>query len=624
MRRLGAALGGAAIVLAARGVPAQEFAWANSVSGQSYAVATDGAGNVYVTGFYSGTGIFGNFSLPNAGLQDVFVAKLDPQGNVVWAKGMGGADYDAGTAVDVDVNGNVYVAGDFKASAQFGSFALNSAGSIDGFVEKLDPNGTVLWAKRFGGTGNDVGEALKIDGSGHVRLAGEFSDTATFGAYTAVSGGDLDVFVATLDSDGNFIQAARLGGGSARDEVNAIAIAADGAMFVTGAFQNVAVFGSFALSAGSLPTYEAYVVKLDSGGGVAWARSMGGANSDYGQGVGVDSLGNVYASGYFSESADFGPFHLIEYGGDSDDVFLVKLDSAGTFLWADGFGGSGPDQARGQITDAAGNSYVTGLFNDTAHFGPFSLTAGNVSGDAFFVKVDSAGAIQWASGTRTAGGNASGWGVALGPTGDLIGTGWCANTTTFGPLSVTSSGTYVTRLGACGSTFREDPSYGRLLFRPLCARDASVLGQDVYDAKSLTVSRSAGDTYWVSSSGTAFTPVVADDLLTVNGVDAGLGPYSGQPGVPPYHLGLPIDLSLVPVPSTDVTSRIPLGPAPVTFELRDTNRQIYGSTAIYLIQDCGMWLSGKSPTTLHYVTQQGLPQFEVRYGLLSTLRGSHG
>ncbi len=141
---------------------------------------------------------FGSTTLTSAGGGDVFVAKLDSSGTVVWARGFGASSGDRGYSVAVDSSGNAFVAGQFNNSVAFGSTTLTSAGGGEVFVAKLDSSGTVVWARGFGGTGLDRGYSVAVDPPGNVHVTGWFEATAAFGATSLTSAGDVDVFVLTM------------------------------------------------------------------------------------------------------------------------------------------------------------------------------------------------------------------------------------------------------------------------------------------------------------------------------------------------------------------------------------------------------------------------------------------
>jgi hypothetical protein len=186
----------------------------------------------------------------------------------------------------------------------------------------------------------------------------------------------------------------------------------------------------------------------------------------------------------------------------------------------------------------------------------------------------------------------------------------------------------------CAGAYRPDPTYGRLLFAPRCTADASTLpgspGQPhVYDTVQLPFFRGPRDrVLLVAAPAAEFARVVADDELRVNGISSGLGPYLDQPGKPPYTLGVPIQANRVPEPSQELdTTLVPLGASTPTFDLVDTDRQIYGNMAIYLALDCGIVLEGKSPTTIRFLSRDDAeagvpPVFDVISGFFGDLRAT--
>jgi hypothetical protein len=155
--------------------------------------------------------------------------------------------------------------------------------------------------------------------------------------------------------------------------------------------------------------------------------------------------------------------------------------------------------------------------------------------------------------------------------------------------------------GVCGY-FRDHSAYGRLLFSPLCTRDASDLTEDVYDSRSLGVGKSLYDGFYLSSDGMTFAPLVVDDAVHCDGQNSGLGPYEHQPGVPPYLIDHPIEHNFVPLPAHDISDLISDGHGEVLFELLDTQREIYGNTAVYLVRDCGIYLEKGENVTINWIS----------------------
>ena len=389
------------------------FVWAKRLGGTSTdtgnAIAVDASGNVYTTGYFKGIADFdpgiGTSDLTAVGNQDVFVSKLDSSGNFVWAKSFGAGSDDDATGVAVDASGNVYTTGTFRSTVDFdpGAGISNlTAVQPDVFVSKLDSSGNFVWAKSFGGTSTDNGNAIAIDASGNVYTTGYFYVTADFdpgaGIENLTSTGLQDVFVSKLDSSGNFVWAKRLGGTNT-DNGNAIAVDASGNVYTAGYFHETADFDPGAgienlTSAGGM---DGFVSKLDSSGDFVWAKSFGGTSTEFGRAVAVDAAGNVYTTGPFNVTADFDPgagtSNLTSAG--VADGFVSKLDSSGDFVWAKRLGGTNVQMPKAVAVDAAGNVYTTGDFQGTTDFDPGAGTSNLTSAglyDVFVSKLDSEGA----------------------------------------------------------------------------------------------------------------------------------------------------------------------------------------------------------------------------------------
>jgi hypothetical protein len=195
------------------------FVWAKSFGGSSldigYSITVDSSGNVYTLGIFRGTADFdpgaGTTNLTSAGINDLFVSKLDSSGALLWVKSFGGSENEIGYEIAVDSSGNVYTTGYFPGTADFdpgaGISNLTAVGSDDGFVSKLDSSGNFVWAKSFGGSSSDYLKSITFDSSGNIYTTGGFRDTVDFdpGAGTAnlTSAGSADVFVLRLSSTDN-------------------------------------------------------------------------------------------------------------------------------------------------------------------------------------------------------------------------------------------------------------------------------------------------------------------------------------------------------------------------------------------------------------------------------------
>ncbi|MCK4695233.1 MAG: SBBP repeat-containing protein, partial [Candidatus Cloacimonetes bacterium] len=229
-----------------------------------------------------------------------------------WATHAGGTDVDIGYGIAIDNAGNSYVTGYFAETANFGSYSLTSGGwRSDIFVAKMDVNGNWLWATQAGGTDHDVGYGITIDDVGNIYVTGWFNDIATFGYFSLNCSGDNDIFVAKMDADGNWLWATQAGG-TFYDEGNSITIDATGNCYVTGSFGDIAFFGSYFLT--SSGDWDIFVAKMDVNGNWLWATQAGGTDHDFGYGITIDDSGNSYVTGYFENIAFFSSYFLIGYG----------------------------------------------------------------------------------------------------------------------------------------------------------------------------------------------------------------------------------------------------------------------------------------------------------------------
>ena len=287
-------------------------------------VAVDGSGNVYTTGAFSGTVDFGAGNVTAAGNFDVFVTKLNSSGVHQWTTTFGGTSIAFGFGVAVDGSGNVHVTGYFDGTVDFSAGDVASAGDYDAFVTKLNSSGSHQWTTTFGGTGDDFGESVAVDGSGNVHVGGYFEGTVNFGAGNVTSAGNQDVFVTKLNSSGVHQWTTTLGG-TGTELAREVAVDGPGNVHVTGLFNGTVDFGAGDVT--SAGNSDVFVTKLNSSGAHQWTTTFGGTSYDFGWGVAVDGSSNVYSTGYFEGTVDFGAGNVTSAG--SYDVFVVKLNSAG-------------------------------------------------------------------------------------------------------------------------------------------------------------------------------------------------------------------------------------------------------------------------------------------------------
>jgi hypothetical protein len=393
--------------------------WGGSVDDFGYCVTVDGSGNVYVTGRFSGDSV--DFDPDptvvdphSSNGYDTYLSKFDSSGTFLWARTWGGNDIDSGYGVDVDGSGNVYVSGyfssisvDFDPDPTAVDLHLSNGGS-DIFLSEFDPSGTFVWAQTWGGSDFDDGWGVAVDGSGTAVVTGRFSgDLADFDPDPGAddlhsSNGGRDIFLSEFDSSGNFLWA-RTWGGSNDDWGDGVAVDGSGNIYLSGGFAGTSVdFDPDPVAVdlhSSNGSPDIFLSKFDSSGYFVWARTWGGSNYDYGNGVAVDGAGDVYVPGLFQgASVDFDPDPAAVDPHTSNglyDIFLSKFDSSGTFEWARTWGGNSDDDGLGVAVGESGNVYVSGWFQGMAvDFDPgteFDPHSSNGEYDAFLSKFKSDG-----------------------------------------------------------------------------------------------------------------------------------------------------------------------------------------------------------------------------------------
>ncbi len=444
-----------------------------SVSGEmGRSVKVDSSGNIYLLGTFDDNGLdfdpgVGVVNLTSAGAEDVFLAKYDSSGALLWAKNMGGPSSDTGNSLSLDSSGNPYVTGYFYDTAIFSTTTLTSAGAHDIFLAKYNgSDGTLSWANGMGGTGSDEGNGLSVDGSGNAYITGYFIGTADFSGTPLTSTGLADIFMAKYDSSGALVWAKGIGGTSS-DSGNSVSVDSTGTVvYLTGIFNGTVDFdpvGTFNLTSGG--TNDIFLAKYDNNGNFGgWAINIVGQGS--GPSLGVDSTGKVYLLGSFQGSnVDFDPgVGVVNLNSEGlHDIFLAQYNSSGTLQWANGMGGTGPDFGNSLSLDSSGYAYITGYFQNTANFGVITMTSAGME-DIFLAKYNSSGTGLWAKGMGS-GNYDNGNGVSVDSSGHPYITGFFNGTVDFDPSATTFnlvsvSGTndiFMVRYDSTAGTPRDKP-----------------------------------------------------------------------------------------------------------------------------------------------------------------------
>lgn len=393
------------------------YSTGGSVLDRSMAMDIDDNGNIIEMGNYRGTVDMdpgtGTLNFTSQGFYDTYIRKLDPNGNLIWAKSIGGNLDDVGRDVHVDQDNNVYITGNFAGTADFdpgaASVIYTSSGSlpfVDIFVLKLDSNGNYLWSHQIGGIDHDRGFAIASDQQNNVYVGGYFVDSVDFdpgvGDSSVIGQGLEDIYLLKMDASGNFIWVRTMGGPEGENLVSII-LDDNNDLLLTGSFTNVVDFnpGTGVENHSSNGFADVFISKFNTSGDMIWTFTEGGVKDDGGQHVQVNDSNEIFLVGNFAENVDFDPTTGIDFRSSNGkvDVFLQKIGSNGNVLWTHTFGGDSTDFAQRMTIDAANNVFIIGSFEDTVDFDPgiaVNTASSNGLADIFISKFNSEGVHQWA------------------------------------------------------------------------------------------------------------------------------------------------------------------------------------------------------------------------------------
>lgn len=362
-------------------------------------VAEDSTGNMYVVGMSRSTGVYNSNPSTTVSMGKAFILKINSLGNIAWVKYMGGHGSSAANSISLGPDGHLVIGGDLDSGIISTNISglqnYTNAGPNDNFIMKLDTSGSLIWFKVFVGSGTVYNESsfgqLAIGGNGDVYATGSFSGQV-----------DFDPGPASF----------------------------------------------YRYSAGSSFFADIFLVKITSSGNLRWVKAVGEAYHDFGISLVLDEQENVFIGGMFSDTVDFNP----SAGGGvvsstshpgipvgvrpTQDCFIAKYDSSGSFSWVKGFGGKWEDRLSDLEIDDAGNLYSTGWFVDTADIdpGPSShlvYASGGRGSDAYIHKLDSSGNLIWVKTYGSIRSNDGLEGLAVGSAGHVFTTGAFVESVTF-------------------------------------------------------------------------------------------------------------------------------------------------------------------------------------------------
>ncbi len=348
----------------------------------------------------------GTSNINLAGGYDALVVKFDTEGNYIWARNVGGPGTERGHVVSFDQLGNVLLVGSFaSASINLGTYTLtnSSPGNDDGFMAKYDPNGNLLWAYKIGSTGTDEIKSVKANSNNEILIMGYFTTSANMnpqGTANTMNGSGITYFLNKYTGTGALIWTNKIDGPN-NPTVSSLAVGPADDIYITGIYANQINFNSANTITLSNASNNLFVAKYSSAGRTTWAKNIQSTGAiPYSYYLTADLDDNVYIGGYFDNKLIFGEgaaTKALTFNGVKD-TFFGKYDKDGTFIWAFNFGSACNGNYGHKIAvDSKKNVLLGGAFCGTVDFNPagncdLKLTSKYSTSDGFISKYNQ---IKW-------------------------------------------------------------------------------------------------------------------------------------------------------------------------------------------------------------------------------------
>ncbi|MBK7909423.1 T9SS type A sorting domain-containing protein [Candidatus Pollutiaquabacter sp.] len=378
---------------------AQTIQWSRTGLSEGYeygnGIITDDSGYVYVVGQSEyGTDFGGGVSFYSAGQHDIFLCKYSPTGTLLWMRHAGGSDGDAGSAIGLDAQRNVYIVGEFETTCYFSpTDSITVGGANDSFIAKYDNNGNLQWVRRAGGSSDCRARGLAVDADGNSYWTGGFGGTSNFGGINITSSnGGQDCYIAKYNANGQAVWV-RKGGGNRDDRGRGAMLDGQGNLYVVGSFGTSATFSGTTITSNSAQQ-GAFLAKYDTSGSLQWILPMGGCcDTIRAYSITRDNAGNIYTTGYFGSTMTLGSLSITSAG--SWDIFFAKVDPNGNPIWLKRAGYIYEDFGQGlAYSPSRDEIYLSGQFDDRGVFD--TLTVYGYGNRDFFVSCyDTSGRIKW-------------------------------------------------------------------------------------------------------------------------------------------------------------------------------------------------------------------------------------
>lgn len=338
-------------------------------------IAVDSSGRMYVAGHFQDKVYFGTDSIVpfTIGQEDLFVAHYAADGRPKWVRSIASNGYQSAQAITLSKDHFLYISGYYTGSLTFGTTTLNSKGNRDIFVAKYDTSGNVLWAQSIGGPGPDEPARILTDGVGNVYVSGIIRDAIFLDNDTIYSQGHYDAFLAKYNASGQY-QWAKMVGSAVPDYCKSMAWDGHDKIYITGWFSQQGTFGSQQLTA--VGEEDMFLTQFDTSGNILWTQQFGGLFDERAYDVEIDANREIYLVGvldsiFIINKDIFSNRHL----NRPTNVLLLHLDVNGQYQWGKSIGYVYNDFCFDLALGDSSAVYLTGNFHDSCYFDSILVTA---------------------------------------------------------------------------------------------------------------------------------------------------------------------------------------------------------------------------------------------------------
>lgn len=394
-----------------------DYDWTKTIGGSAQdnasSLSTDTEGNLIIVGQFMYTVDFDagpdSLILSSNANWDAYIMKLDINGDFLWAKNVGGTEFEFINDVYCDLNNNIYITGAFSDEVDFDpgtdEHIETSNGDWDSFVLKLDSNGVFIWVRTMGGSERETGHTIITDALGNVYVGNSFHGLVDFDPGTEIqqftSNGGHDMAIQKFDSLGNLLWVKHFGG-SWTDIPRDMDIDINGSLYIGGHFSQTVDFdpSSSQYEVASNGNNDSYVLKLNEDGDLIWVKTIGGQYQEYASSITTDQYGNVYTTGRFQNNIDLDPNDgtSMTNSNGGDEIYIQKLDSLGDFIWGISQGSNIEDVPGSIRVDNNNHIFISGRFKNSMDFDPSNnsyMLSSNGNYDAFIQKLNEEGELMW-------------------------------------------------------------------------------------------------------------------------------------------------------------------------------------------------------------------------------------